>query len=738
MGFRRFIAALGAVAVVSALAVVGIPQPEPAAAVTASDFNPGYIISDEKFFDKNAMTEAQIQSFLQKQIGTCGNTNCLNVKTLTTTTRYADAMCGKYEGAADEPASRIIYKVAQACGINPQVLIVTLHKEQSLVTGSIARAPSDSRLDRAMGYACPDNTAIPGYCDPAFGGLYNQLYKAAWQFKRYANPPGTSKFFTWFAPGTRPNVLYNPNSACGSSAVTIQNQATANLYYYTPYQPNEATLAAKFNGGPLDRCGAYGNINFFIFFNQWFGSTTGSLAPMGAFDSATTSVNERGAALTVSGWAFDRLDQPRSIEVHAYVDGPDGSSRGYPLTADLPRPDVGAVYPVAGPNHGFTSTVPVQGPGTYDVCLFAIVSLGGQPMGCRTVHVPVSSPIGSFDSAVHVQNGSTNAINISGWSADPAVGQSPVQVHVYVDKPNGSTSGIALASSDSRPDIARYFAWAGPTHGFSSSIPVTSPGTYRACAYAIGIASLGGNTALGCRNVVVGPSTPVGSFDGVSLEASGSESSIRVHGWSFDATLPRDTTAVDLYVDRPDGSVTGNRIAADKVRPDVGRVFPAAGANHGFDASVGVREPGMHKACAFAIGTSNFGASSTLLGCRSLSVISGVPRGSFDSVTITPSAEGSVLTSRGWAADPGAPQLSIPVHIYVDRPSGTTSGSAVTADGDRQDIRRVFPEFGAAHGFTSAVTVKEPGRYTVCAYAIGSAPFSAGNSSLGCKTVTIP
>ena len=51
----------------------------------------------------------------------------------------------------------------------------------------------------------------------------------------------------------------------------IQNQATANLYYYTPYQPNAAALRAGYGEG--DGCSAYGNRNFYQYFTDWFGST---------------------------------------------------------------------------------------------------------------------------------------------------------------------------------------------------------------------------------------------------------------------------------------------------------------------------------------------------------------------------------------------------------------------------------------------------------------------------------
>src|SRR5690606_27304574 len=145
------------------------------------------------FFNRNAMTEAQIQAFLQAKVPSCqSGYTCLKDWYDTSRSTAADAMCGAYSGGVRERASRIIYKVAQACGINPQVILVTLQKEQGLVTHTW---PSEWRYTIAMGQGCPDTAA----CDTRYYGFFNQVYGAAWQMKRYANPPGTSQYFTWYA-----------------------------------------------------------------------------------------------------------------------------------------------------------------------------------------------------------------------------------------------------------------------------------------------------------------------------------------------------------------------------------------------------------------------------------------------------------------------------------------------------------------------------------------------------------
>ena len=245
-----------------------------------------------------------------------------------------------------ERASTIIYKVAQACGINPQVLIVMLQKEQGLVTHTW---PSDWRYTIAMGQGCPDTAA----CDTRYYGFFNQVYGAAWQLKRYANPPGTSQYFTWYAPGNTWNVRYHPNEACGSAPVYIQNQATANLYYYTPYQPNAAALRAGYGEG--DGCSAYGNRNFFQYFTDWFGSTQ---TRSGAENlSATLDARRRprpGRVRVSAGWAVRARTRADPVAVHVYR-GNGGRYARFP--SDIDRSDVGAAYPALGLTmHGFSTS----------------------------------------------------------------------------------------------------------------------------------------------------------------------------------------------------------------------------------------------------------------------------------------------------------------------------------------------------------------------------------------------
>ncbi|MEF2977752.1 carbohydrate binding domain-containing protein [Subtercola sp. YIM 133946] len=251
--------------VVGGLAAVDTATAPAASALSGSSFNPGYIISDATFFNSSSMSAGDVQSFLNSKVSSCAASNgqpCLKNFSQATATRAATKYCATYQGSGNETAAQIIAKVATACSINPQVILVMLEKEQGLVSSS---SPTASMYRSALGYGCPDTAA----CDSTYYGFFNQVYSAAAQFQSY-----TKNSSSWsYQPGRVNNILYNPNASCGSSPVYIQNQATANLYIYTPYQPNAAALANLYGTG--DGCSAYGNRNFWVFFNTWFGDPTG-------------------------------------------------------------------------------------------------------------------------------------------------------------------------------------------------------------------------------------------------------------------------------------------------------------------------------------------------------------------------------------------------------------------------------------------------------------------------------
>src|SRR5690606_24786875 len=195
-------------------------------------FAPGNIISDAVFTNKSTMTEAQIQAFFKSKVKTCrGGIDedgraiiCLKDFKTDTVNRPADTYCKGYTGAKGESAARIIYRVAQSCNINPQVLIVMLQKEQSLVTHTW---PSAWRYDKALGQGCPDDAG----CNPKYVGFFYQIYGAGRQMQTYME----GRYFTWYAPGKTWNILYHPNKGCGTAPVKVANKATSALYYYTPY-----------------------------------------------------------------------------------------------------------------------------------------------------------------------------------------------------------------------------------------------------------------------------------------------------------------------------------------------------------------------------------------------------------------------------------------------------------------------------------------------------------------------
>lgn len=224
------------------------------------DFDPGNIISDDQFFNGSAMNEAQIQSFLDEQGESCTGDHCLRTKTFDVSNKAATDYCNEYvaDSSGKEKASTIIYKTAQACSVSPKVLLTMLQKEQHLVTDT---DPSDFQFEAAMGLSCPDTAS----CDPKYAGFFNQVYGSAERYQYYV----AHEEQYGYTENSLNFIQYNPDASCGGSNVYIETKATALLYIYTPYQPNLAALEA--GAGEGNSCSTYGNRNFSLIYQGWFG-----------------------------------------------------------------------------------------------------------------------------------------------------------------------------------------------------------------------------------------------------------------------------------------------------------------------------------------------------------------------------------------------------------------------------------------------------------------------------------
>jgi hypothetical protein len=688
---RRNASALAVAALVVGVAVAGPVAVPSAQAADLAQFDPGLIMSDSIFYDSSTMNAYGIQLFLNSKGAGChpnaDGTPCLKDYRQDTASRVATARCpGGYAGAPGESAALIISKVSRACGINPQVIITMLQKEEGLVTAT-GSSLTASRYRSAMGYGCPDTSV----CDSLYYGFFNQVYSAASQFRNYALNP------TWYShmAGVTNNIGYSPNGACGASPVFIQNQATAGLYNYTPYQPNAAALAAGYGYG--DACSAYGNRNFWNYFTDWFGPTT-QRPPFGVIDA----ISATPSSITIGGWALDP-DTTDAISVHVYLDG------GWLLGAAAAglRPDVGAAYG-KGDLHGYNVTFAAT-TGAHQVCVYAIDATGGAnpQIGCRSITVVNRPPVGVIDSI----STTGTQLTVSGWAFDPDT-TGPIGVHFYID---GGWSGATTASAP-RADVGAAYG-DGPNHGYSASLSSTV-GTHTLCAFGID-ANGGPNPAVACRTFTIAAPQPqvnhlpVGVIDSVS--STGTD--VTISGWAFDP----DTTqsiGVHFYVDGRWAGAT----AATAPRADVGAVY-GLGDNHGYSATLTVGA-GAHTVCAYGIDSA--GGPNPAIACRTFTVTAPVnrpPVGVIDSVVVS----GATATVAGWTFDPDTKD---PINVQFSIDGGTPV--TTIAESPRPDVDSIYGA-GPTHGYSATLAVSA-GNHTICAAGIDA---SGGPSpTFACRSFT--
>lgn len=210
--------------------------------VTAqADFNPHFIISDNEMFDYQGWTISDIQKFLEDRGSYLA-------------TYQAEDLAGNMRTAAG-----IIFDSSQLNQVNPKYLLVTLQKEQSLITDD---SPAQKQLDWATGYAVCDSCDRSDPKVAKHKGFAKQVDDAGGIMRWYYNNKDVNSIVK----------KKNSNLSIDNIDVTPQSWATAFLYTYTPH--------------------LHGNKNFWRIWQTWFSQNypNGTLVKLDDPTSTSTDV----------------------------------------------------------------------------------------------------------------------------------------------------------------------------------------------------------------------------------------------------------------------------------------------------------------------------------------------------------------------------------------------------------------------------------------------------------------
>lgn len=292
-----------------------------------TSFDPNKLIEDKVFSDTKTFGGPEgVQKFLESKNSILAN------KSLDFIAKLKEPTITMLKTSIEDPrpnlptlrsAADLIWDAAQQSGINPQVLLVTLQKEQGLITTHQNDTPErlQRALDNAMGFDCPDNTG----CGALFPGFYFQLFgnvdasgnrylgAAKSLMKSFSTPEGRGptvggKTYKVGEIVELGNTLGGYDGVVERQTVMLTNNATAALYRYTPH---------VFNG----------NYNFQKYFNAWFKYPNGTIMKL-ANDTATYII-QNGSRLMLPQFVAQArgIDLSKTItvsptEVENYPTGP--------------------------------------------------------------------------------------------------------------------------------------------------------------------------------------------------------------------------------------------------------------------------------------------------------------------------------------------------------------------------------------------------------------------------------
>jgi hypothetical protein len=347
----------------------------------AAGFTPNNLMDDSVFDNSGSMSFQAIDNWINANFpSSCISTN--HGFQAQIPTGYTPG--GGFTYGGNVSAGHVIYDAAAAYGLNPQVLLTTLQKEQSLVSGG--GGCGTLAYAGAMGYGCPDGgttysysgvnlysingvvqSAVSGTCvnSAAKVGFSEQVIHAAWLLKfgeqRSEGNTGFNVQNTNFpSPGdhwdnsddpptcyggpmtqgsfkrcqTDSPVFYDGYTTIDGSSTHMDTGPTAALYWYTPH----------FNG----------NQNFDNLFTAWFGSPYGSTIGSTAYElfnfgtlkhyytarqNERFAVKQQGFSDTSGGFSVGSTQQAGMVPIYREYNGrlkdywllPDGPNRWWAL-----------------------------------------------------------------------------------------------------------------------------------------------------------------------------------------------------------------------------------------------------------------------------------------------------------------------------------------------------------------------------------------------------------------------
>jgi hypothetical protein len=459
---------------------------------SASAYTNSRLMDDSIFDNVNSMTEQQIRDFILARPNSClGKTapgyggGAIYPEPIT---------YWQYGGNVD--AARVIYNAAHYNDLNPQVIIATLQKEQSLFTDTDCLDQNGvARLPKAMGQGCPDGGACPA---PAYAGFHQQVMKGAWQLKFNKERAvgnvewgdnGSIVYPEPYTEGNRKNcstcaVIYRDGyKSIDGQMIKMETGATASFYRYTPHLgqalpgifegwfgstliPNYSAAYAGQSGYPTVVAGntaaaslSYKNVGDQI----WYDDTSIGTAPAGkyAVHLATGQPNNRVSPFGAT-WAAGHNRPGLNFSAVYEADGTTlaanqhvatvGQIVKFNFTFTVPINQPGGVYreffqPVAeGTGNGAFATV-----GTYLDVTVQAASFGAQYAGQSSYPTMFS---GGTDNAYLNYKNTGNQL----WYDDTSVGTAPVAtypVHLSTGQPTNRVSsfGATWAAGHNRPGL---------------------------------------------------------------------------------------------------------------------------------------------------------------------------------------------------------------------------------------------------------------------------------------------
>lgn len=438
-------------------------------------------------------------------------------------------------------------------------------------------------------------------------------------------------------------------------------------------------------------------------------------------------IYEEGSdVVVVKGWAYDKDNPSKSLDIHVYIGGIAGSSGGelHGIKANKLRKDVDDAHH-CGSYHGFEEAIRTKKQGDkIPVYVYAINVGAGTTNPCigqSTVYLSesyINAVANIICGRLEFAYAEAGTVYVQGFAHNIGRYNNTLFVDIYIGGSAGDPNAERYTLSAEVDTGMESPIYDTKDCGFTGILKTKKTGRQPVWAYAADRDYNIGAPCIGVKYVDISDkaagSNMLGDATGIYTE----DNALLVEGWAFGKSDTSKSADIHVYIggDRDNSNAEHHALTANQLNINVNNVF-APGENHGFCGVIASQKTGTQPVYVYASDPDN-PQDSICIGTNMISFGSTSPASNIRSCIDEIFCSNNNFVIKGWAFDTDDVRQPLDIHVYIGGKPDDPRAKMYTVKANqlRQDVDDAY-FCGRFPGISSVITPEVYGKLPVYVYA---------------------